>query len=119
MGEYSNNDKVDEFLISLSAIDKGKFETVNKLRQILFETHPNISEKIMYGGIVFFSGKDMFSGVFVYKEHVSIEFSNGYLMNDPDHKLEGKGKFRRHLKIKASQDLSTKDVSFFVSQALD
>ncbi|MGH1364791.1 MAG: DUF1801 domain-containing protein [Calditrichia bacterium] len=52
-----------------------------------------------YGGLLFKSGKnDHFCGVFVYKEHLSIEFGEGYRLTDPDGLLHGKGKYRRHLK---------------------
>ena len=39
-------------------------------------------------------------------------------MKDPNKLLEGSGKFRRHLKIKSKEDISNKDVDFFVKQAV-
>ena len=38
-------------------------------------------------------------------------------MKDPKKLLEGTGKFRRHLKIKSFEDVSDKEVAFFVKQA--
>lgn len=60
----------------------------------------------------------MISGVFAYENHITIEFSRGYLMKDPDAVLEGKGKYRRHLKIRIHEDIKNKDVAFFVKQAV-
>ena len=39
-------------------------------------------------------------------------------MKDPNKLLEGKGKYRRHLKIKCKEDIEHKDVAFFVKQAV-
>ena len=72
---------------------------------------------MMYGGILFSVDSEMFSGLFAYSKHVSLEFSNGYLMEDVNNHLEGKGKFRRHLKILERKDIETKDVEGFVKQA--
>ncbi|MEO9885943.1 MAG: DUF1801 domain-containing protein [Balneola sp.] len=52
------------------------------------------------------------------KNHITLEFSKGFLMNDPDDVLEGSGKYRRHLKIKTYEDIENKDVTFFVKQAI-
>jgi len=58
-----------------------------------------ISSEPKYGGLLFKSARnDHFCGVFVYKEHISIEFGEGYRLTDPDGLLQGKGKYRRHLK---------------------
>ena len=63
----------------------------------------------MYGGIIF-SLADDFGGIFVYKNHVSFEFSYGYKLDDPSKLLEGNGKYRRHLKIKSIEDLEIKKI---------
>jgi hypothetical protein len=39
-------------------------------------------------------------------------------MTDLNHFLEGKGQFRRHLKIRAKEEVTSKEVVFFVKQAL-
>jgi hypothetical protein len=60
----------------------------------------------------------MFCGIFSYKKHVSIEFSQGFLMKDPHNFLEGRGKYRRHLKIKTRDEIVKKNLPFFVQQAV-
>ncbi len=37
-------------------------------------------------------------------------------MEDPNSILEGKGKYRRHLKLLKKEDILSKEVSFFVKQ---
>ena len=70
---------------------------------------------MMYGGILF-SFEDDFGGVFAYKNHVSFELSAGYLLKDPDKLLEGKGKFRRHLKIRSMGDKQLEALDYFLGQ---
>ncbi len=59
-----------------------------------------------------FSLEDDIGGVFVRKNHISFEFTRGFLMNDPKHILEGKCKYGRYLKIKAVDDIKIKNVEF-------
>lgn len=118
MSDNNRSIEVDTFLGDLKRTDEKSYSILAHLRDIIFEIHPTSSEKIMYGGIVFFMDNEMFGGIFAYKDHVSIEFSKGYLMQDPLKRLEGKGKFRRHLKLQNENDIQTKDIAFYVSQAV-
>ena len=111
----SNDIKTQKFIESVEILDSTKHQILNKLREIVFENCPKVKERIMYGGIIFSLNED-FSGVFVYKNHVSLEFSNGYLFDDPKSLLEGKGKFRRHLKLRSLDDIEIKKVDTFVKQ---
>jgi len=114
----SRNEKVKKFLENLNLIDHEKFEILSEMREILFNVYPNSNEKIMYGGIIFFLNNEMFSGLMVNKGHITMEFSKGFLMDDPNNLLEGKGKYRRHLKIKVKEDILNKKTDFFVRQAM-
>jgi hypothetical protein len=49
---------------------------------------------------------------------VSLEFSQGASFDDPDGRLEGKGKGRRHLKLAKVEDAMGKDAERFLKQAL-
>ena len=75
-----------------------------------------------YGGEVLVQGpesdKKFVSGIYVYKDHVSLEFSQGASFDDPDGRLEGKGKGRRHLKLAKVEDVMGKDAERFLKQAL-
>jgi len=115
----SKNEKVEGYLNNLKKIEPARVKTMIKIRKIFFDTFPQMSEKIMYGGIVFFLDDELISGIFVSKNHMTIEFGRGYQMDDPDQLLEGKGKYRRHLKIKSHGDIAGKRVPHFVKQAVD
>ncbi|PKQ64505.1 hypothetical protein BZG02_06775 [Labilibaculum filiforme] len=112
----SENKGVREFIESLVNTDPVKHQIVEASRKLLFENYPNAAERMMYGGILFSLDED-FGGVFVYTKHVSFEFSNGFLFEDPAKVLEGKGKYRRHLKIKCLEEVNTKRLDFFVKQS--
>ncbi len=114
----SKNEKVQKFLDEIIVIDSEKFDILNSMREIIFKTYPETDERIMYGGIMFSLNNEDFGGLFVRKNHISFEFSKGFLMKDPNNFLEGSGKFRRHLKIRSADDIRNKDVSSFVEQAV-
>ena len=48
-----------------------------------------VDEEVKYGGILF-AAPVPFCGIFVYKQHVSVEFSHGAKIEDPYGLLEGK-----------------------------
>lgn len=112
------NQEVQTFLDATQAMSSDQYESIIEIREIFHEFHPAAEEKIMYGGITFFFNNELFGGIFSNKNHISIEFSNGYQMNDPNQHLEGKGKFRRHLKIHQRGDVQTKEVSYYIKQAV-
>ncbi len=114
----SKNEQVREWLNNLKIVNHQQFELLNKARSIVLDCHSNAEEKIMYGGIIFFAEKEMFAGLFSYSNHVSIEFSKGFQMEDPKGILEGKGKYRRHIKMQQPEDIIIKGVLNFVKQAL-
>ncbi len=114
----SNDKKVQNFLEEIRMIDFEKFEMLQELRKIVFDNSSDVKERISYGGIMFSHNSEDFGGIFVRKKHISFEFSLGINMKDPDNLLEGKGKFRRHLKIRSKADIEIKTTDNFVKQAL-
>ena len=96
-------------------LDDTKHQILEAVRTIVFENFPKVEERMMYGGIIFSLQEDC-GGIFVYKNHLSFEFSLGFKFKDPENVLEGNGKFRRHLKIKSMEDIENKTLDFFVKQ---
>ncbi|MCH9694519.1 MAG: DUF1801 domain-containing protein [Gammaproteobacteria bacterium] len=88
---------------------------------IVHEVCPGAGRRTMYGGIVFElepgNHKTLVCGHFVYKKHVSLEFSKGKLLRDPDGVLEGGGKYRRHIKLRQLADIQEKSVRSIIEQA--
>lgn len=113
----SSNDKVNKFLIDLQTTFPDKSKTVEQIRKYFLVENSETEEDIKYGGIIFNVAGQVIGGIFLYKQHISIEFSEGAKFNDKDGYLEGKGKMRRHLKILEENDISAKNISFYIKQA--
>ena len=116
--KYSDNDRVNKFMDDLNAISSDKLNLIDTIRKIFLSANSDLTEDIKYGGVVFNLSNVLIGGIYPYKEHISVEFSNGVNFHDPSGILEGKGKKRRHLKITEKQDIDTKNVGAFVAEAV-
>jgi len=91
------------------------------IRLIVADLAPDARYLPKYGGVVIAPDPDsdqFVGGLFVYGEHVSLEFSQGARFADPQGHLEGKGKMRRHLKFRHPEDVAARDARGFLQQAL-
>lgn len=116
--KITEHQKIISFLNDIELIAPEQVEPINSIRCLFNEESQELTEAIKYGGLVFFKSGAIVGGIFPYKNHISIEFSNGIDFSDPSGLLEGKGKRRRHLKIFKIQDINDKSVSFFIQQAI-
>lgn len=104
-------------------MDKSNAEDIiSAVKELAGQIAPDMRYVAKYGGEVFAMDPDddkhFVGGVFTYKDHVSVEFSNGALFDDPAGHLEGGGKMRRHLKLQTVEDVTEKNVESFLKQAL-
>jgi hypothetical protein len=92
-----------------------------KIDAIIAEVCPSAGRRPMYGGTVFElepgNHQSLVCGHFVYKNHVSLEFSNGRELRDPNGVLEGNGKYRRHIKLTHPDDIDSKFVRSMIERA--
>ncbi len=110
---------IDKIAILLQDVKEHRadlFPIVARVRAIVLATGPSITEEVKYGGLLFSCGPS-FCGVFPYKAHVTLEFSQGAALADPHGFLSGDGKFRRHIKLETLQDIETRHVAGYVAQA--
>ncbi len=115
----SDSEKIDEFLEDIQFQSPEKFESLKSIRKIFQDANPELDEGIKYGGLVFNLSNTLMGGIFVYSEHISIEFSFGAELADSERILEGKGKKRRHIKIRKIQDIQDKRVKNFIASAMN
>lgn len=87
------------------------------IRTLVLQCADAVSEEVKYGGILF-AAPQPFCGLFVYKQHVTLEFGDGTRMSDPHGLLEGKGKGRRHIKLHALADIEGKHLADYLQLAL-
>lgn len=99
-----------------------KAKIIGGLEEMIIELAPDANLRPMYGGTVIeletdFS-KSRIGGYYVYADYVSFEFAKGIQFEDPNGVLEGKGKFRRHVRLLSADDIKTKTCKRFLEQAV-
>lgn len=112
------NKKIQDFLSDLQLRSKNHYDIVIAVRKLFLESNSDLTEEIKYGGLLFGSNKKLVGGIFSYSKHISIEFSEGASFNDPYSLLEGKGKYRRHIKLESVEDIEIKKVATYIEQCL-
>jgi hypothetical protein len=111
------NQSVQALLEDIRLVSESNYEIVEAVRALVKKTIGITSEEVKYGGILFASGVQ-FAGVFAYKEHVTVEFTNGAKIMDPFGFLEGTGKGRRHVKLMSVAQIKDKKLAAYLSLAL-
>jgi len=115
MNTEKNN--VEKYIHDIEAHSPNFHSILTKVRKLFLKSCSPLKEDVKYGGLVFFKDNDLIGGIFVYKEHISVEFSHGAELHDPDSTLEGKGKYRRHIKLKKEDDIKKKNLLHFIQLA--
>jgi len=76
------------------------------VRELLHDGHPTVCV-----------GDAAFAYVNAFKAHVNVGFFRGAEIADPEHLLEGTGKFMRHVKLKPEGDVDTAALSRLIETA--
>ncbi len=92
-----------------------------ELEAFIQQTIPDATTVSKYGGTLFTlkaeEKEGQFCGVFIYKQHVQISFSQGALLDDPKQLLAGSGKLRRHMNFKSMTDVDSADLENLLVQS--
>jgi hypothetical protein len=104
-----------QFLKELKEHDTDKYLIVTTLRELVMKDK-STTEEIKYGGLLY-SVKKPYTGIFVYKDHVNLEFTDGVKLNDPAGLLTGSGKQRRHCTFVTTSDIDSTAVAALLQQA--
>lgn len=113
----SNKANVEDFFNDLGLTDPEKQQIALALRKEIKRLAKTAEERVMYGGVLYYR-EDSFCGIFSAKNHVTLEFSEGYRFEDEAGVLEGSGKFRRHIKFKQLSDIRDKQAAAYIEQAI-
>ncbi|MEX2964205.1 DUF1801 domain-containing protein [Microbulbifer sp. TYP-18] len=108
---------VEEFIQDIAISNANLHGILIELRKLFGSCGQDLAEGIKYGGLVFAKNERLVGGIFIYKNHLSLEFGQGAEFDDPDGLLEGKGKFRRHLKFTSEKDIEPNQTKAFIKQA--
>ena len=96
--------KVDEYIEKQKSPQK---EVCGKLREIIFNTFPDIKEEMKWGVPSYEDGKYYFVAL---KTHVNLGFSLKGLSKEEIALFEGSGKTMKHIKISSLKDIHEKRV---------
>ncbi len=96
--------KVKEYIEKQKSQEK---EICLKLREIIFETFPDIKEEMKWGVPTFSGGRFYISAL---KDHINLGFSINGLTKKEVALFEGKGKTMRHIKIHTLKDIDEKQI---------
>ena len=108
---------VDALVEDIRLLSEERYAIVQAVRALVKKTIKPLAEEVKYGGILFSSGVH-FGGVFVYKEHVTVEFGTGAAIADELGHLEGSGKQRRHIKLTSVAEIKEKQLALYLPLAL-
>lgn len=109
---------IASLLEDIRLLSEQRYLVSSAVRDLIQLRFKPVDEVIKYGGILFSSGGVQFCGLFVYKDHVSVEFGHGAAIKDPFGHLEGAGKLRRHLKLTDPADIEAKQLGQYLTLAL-
>lgn len=112
------DNRIEHFLADIEAASAEQAMIIRSVQSLFMSENPALVQDIKYGGLVFLRENKLAGGIFAYRQHISVEFSHGAGFEDPDQLLEGKGKQRRHLKIKHSEDTARLNLNFYIRQAV-
>lgn len=104
---------VQALLNDIRFVSEERHAIAQAVRAMVKASFKDTLEEVKYGGILFTAGVQ-FCGVFVYKEHVSVEFGRGAKIKDPFGHLEGAGKGRRHVKLWTVADIENKKLAQYL-----
>ena len=96
-------------------------EAVRILNELITKAVPKVQLVKKYGGTLYTLKPDekegQFCGIFQYKSHVQLVFSQGAELQDPKNILAGNGKFRRHINFEGIEEIDKPVLNKFIKAA--
>ncbi len=96
-------------------------EIAKSLIELIHQAVPKATTRQKYGGTLFTLKPDekerQFCGVFAYKTHIQLSFSEGVHLDDTEKLLQGSGKGRRHINFKSAEQIKKQTLKKMIKQA--
>ncbi len=110
---------VERLLADLEAVNPSIHALMQALRAEVKTVLPDAAEQVKYGGLLFApnAAAQPIGGLFAYQSHVTLEFSQGARLPDPQRRLLGSGKYRRHLRFEPGSAVDPQLLQTFVLAA--
>lgn len=100
----------------------GQDRIIALLTQIIGQAAPTAVAVAKYGGTLYTVRPDekegQFCGVFAYKDHVQLAFSNGAALKDPKAMLTGTGRLRRHINFASAAEVDAATLTDLLQSAV-
>lgn len=91
------------------------------LDRLIRSVVPGVECVQKYGGVLYTlypeEKEGQFCGLFVFKSHVQLSFSQGAALDDPAGLLAGNGKVRRHVNFETPEQIDETGLSALILQA--
>jgi len=114
MKKYSNSD-IQNYVNGLPEMQRG---LVVELREAVLATDSKVQEGIKWGSIAFFHQQNI-CGYWVAKNHVTLLFMEGAMLNDIHGVLEGNGAKARTCKVTADASIHREAITDLLQQCLE
>ncbi len=72
-----DNMSIEKLLADFDLMNPELAPVIRTLREMVLEIAPDAEEKVMYGGLIYQIPGRIFCGLFMRKQHVSVEFDRG------------------------------------------
>jgi len=90
---------------------------IRALRAFVKRTAPELVEAVKWGNGCWVNGKAPVAYVYSDTDHVQFGFFRGSSLKDPQHLLQGKGQYVRHVKVRKVADIDEKAFGALLRQA--
>ena len=104
----------DEYLIDQSRSNQA---IIRGLRRLVKRVEPGLSESVKWGNGCWIGSKGPVAYVYSTPDYVQFGFFRGSSLKDPKGLLEGKGKYVRHTKVRATSEIDKKAFAALLKQA--
>lgn len=93
-----------------------------RVRELVLKTVPTAEEKVYTGwGTIGYSHrggmKSQFCAISPQRDRVNVYFNRGAELSDPEHLLEGTGKYMRHVKVRTLKDAQSRGLRQLIQDA--
>ena len=89
-------------------------EILYRIRELISDVVPDVEESIKWAMPTYAYNKKLISYIAGYKKHVTLAFYDGTMLNDPEGKLGGSGKFMRHIKFRSAADIDDEQIRIWI-----
>jgi len=90
---------------------------IRALRALVGRVAPELIESVKWGNGCWLLGKAPVAYVYSAPDHVQFGFFRGSSLADPGRRLEGKGEYVRHVKVRKASDIDEAELTALLRQA--